>query len=155
MKLKPRYTMMALLAVILIIGLPLAWVRHKLDERRQVYNYFLGRVYVSYDARLPAHPLYGYFEDARNPNQANGVLAALFLPPALGFSMMHLVFAFVAVLITPAAILADETGPIRILFLGDNGPHRPARFAELAPVMATRTPTLRTPESTRTTNDAP
>jgi putative membrane-bound dehydrogenase-like protein len=50
--------------------------------------------------------------------------------------MMRFLLAAVAVVV-PATTFADEA--IRVLFLGDNGAHRPAeRFAELAPVMAKR-----------------
>ncbi len=42
-------------------------------------------------------------------------------------------------LLSVAALTAAETKPIKILFLGDNGHHRPAeRFRQLAPVLAKR-----------------
>lgn len=43
------------------------------------------------------------------------------------------------VLITAASAVAQQTAPLRILFLGDNGHHRPAdRFAQFEPQMARR-----------------
>jgi hypothetical protein len=78
MKWKPRYTLTALLAAILLIGLPLAWVRHQLDKRaayrKQLYDDFVEQgVYVHYHFGLPKHPRYGYFEDVKNPNQLKGI----------------------------------------------------------------------------------
>jgi putative membrane-bound dehydrogenase-like protein len=47
------------------------------------------------------------------------------------------VFFFIAIF--PAFLPAQETAPIRILFLGDNGHHQPAaRFRQLQPVLAER-----------------
>jgi hypothetical protein len=75
MKLKPRYTMTALLAVILIIGLPLAWVRHKLDERaasnKALSDLHERGFFITYHAGLPAHSWYGYFDHVQNPEQAD------------------------------------------------------------------------------------
>jgi putative membrane-bound dehydrogenase-like protein len=53
--------------------------------------------------------------------------------------MTRIILALAAISFVPAAVLAEPADPIRILFLGDNGHHRPAeRFAEFAPVMARR-----------------
>jgi hypothetical protein len=81
LKLRLRYTMTALLAAILLIGLPLAWVRHNIDERTayraQMHALLTERGnFVRYHARLPRHPWYGFFEDAQNPNQLLGVTVA-------------------------------------------------------------------------------
>jgi putative membrane-bound dehydrogenase-like protein len=47
--------------------------------------------------------------------------------------------AIALVLLPALAVRADEAKPIRILFLGDNGHHRPAeRFRQLQPVLAKR-----------------
>ncbi len=48
-------------------------------------------------------------------------------------------FLALVVLCLASAVSGADQAPIRVLFLGDNGPHRPAeRFAELAPVLAKR-----------------
>jgi uncharacterized protein len=41
--------------------------------------------------------------------------------------------------LSPATVLADEQNQLKLVFLGDQGPHRPAqRFVELAPVLEQR-----------------
>jgi putative membrane-bound dehydrogenase-like protein len=48
-------------------------------------------------------------------------------------------FALAFGLLAAAPVRADDLKPLRVLFLGDNGPHRPAeRFRQLEPVLAKR-----------------
>jgi uncharacterized protein len=53
--------------------------------------------------------------------------------------MRVFLFAVLASLLVSPWTIAAEEAPIRVLFLGDDGPHRPAeRFAQLEPVLAGR-----------------
>src|SRR5438067_6210348 len=59
----------------------------------------------------------------------------------LGIPVMpHRFFAAVAAALLMASLsTADDTKPIKVLFLGDNGHHRPVdRFRQLQPVLAAR-----------------
>jgi hypothetical protein len=57
---------------------------------------------------------------------------------ALPMKRLCLFAVLASLLVSPWAI-ADDEAPIRVLFLGDDGPHRPAeRFAQLEPVLAGR-----------------
>ena len=50
-----------------------------------------------------------------------------------------LVFAMIFACLLTSALMADDADPIKILFLGDNGHHRPSdRFRQLQPVLAKR-----------------
>jgi hypothetical protein len=76
MKWKLRYSVTGLLAAILLMGLPLAWVHYQLHERavfeQQLRARLKGKhrgVFLGYSPHLPKHWLYGFFEDTRNVNQ--------------------------------------------------------------------------------------
>src|SRR5438067_9430656 len=58
---------------------------------------------------------------------------------AKGSAAMHRVCAWVVVLLAASAVQAQEPRTIKILFLGDNGHHRPTeRFRQLQPVLEKR-----------------
>jgi hypothetical protein len=67
--------MTALLTALLMIGAPLAWVRHKLEERaasnKALFDLWEKGFLVTYHAGQPAHPWYGYFDHVQNPEQAD------------------------------------------------------------------------------------
>ena len=62
-----------------------------------------------------------------------------FIRPSMRLLSVAVLLAGVLVGVLASRLAAAETKPLRLLFLGDNGHHRPAdRFAQLAPVLAKR-----------------
>lgn len=59
------------------------------------------------------------------------------------FLIIAVCWASLPVSLLPASLLAAEPAPLKLLFLGDNGPHRPqARFVQLEPSLRDRGITL-------------
>jgi hypothetical protein len=73
---KIRFSIAGMLAAILLLGLPLAWVRVELNHRAAFEATLRAKlekpnasVFTGYSYRLPRHRLFGYFESGQNVNQ--------------------------------------------------------------------------------------
>ncbi len=63
----------------------------------------------------------------------------MIIPSSIRHLLRPLAAATLLTCLAAASVSADEPKPLRLLFLGDNGHHRPAeRFAQLQPVLAER-----------------